>query len=1017
MKTSLRFIIIAGFLSVTVPSFAYREYTVTANGTTWLIAGTEGSWSIDGTAQTTGTLRIPTLAETKKVGAYAFKRMGGLTGVVVPDGISLGQGAFYYCNGLTDVALGCNVKHYGTPWPFDGCSNIKRLTIGIYPDGFKGLFSWSWPNIEVLILHSGRSYIPADYCSDMTKLVSVAIPEGFSEIRANAFSNCSSLPSVGLPSSMKTIGDRAFRLCSSLVSIQIPNGVTSIGEDAFRDCASLREATLSSSLQTLGAGAFENCSLLTDIVVPSGVVSVGASAFNGCSELRSASLPDNLSSLDDCLFGGCENLRWVNIPSAVQSIGDGAFYDCRSLIQADLPDGLESIGDSAFFQCRLLRNLSLPSTLSEIGASAFEGCMGIHEFSIPDNVSSIGERAFANCTGLSYLALPPDTTMFGDDLFDGCTRLETVVLPALLRGNTDWLGIPDGCDVLFYDDSDVVSLAEVGADPLHPSATVKRFCRAGTVLERSAPGIATNAATPGVRRICTGWTGAGDVPASGAFPETAADVSVSVPMSQNSSLRWEWRTDVWIDLDVEGGTCDFSSRWVEAGSVVEIRPVPDDDGLDVVLEGETDGVVVNGARVSFLADVPRRLSIRYRPRPDFELFVSSACGTPHPVVGTTRLYRDQTVAAFVAEPEPVEGVALVCTGWRGTGSVPSSGASTNVSFSVTQNSSLEWLWATNVWVGLELAGPVVTDEPVWGWRRIGGSVVAHYAPAVAYATYELSGDVDGVVWDRTARAIAIPCDAPRSIRLEATECPLSAALDSIGFQWSVHGSSSWYPTTEESSDGVDALRSGDVPGGGCILEAAVQGPGTLSWKWKLDASGAGTAGIDLLVDDDWLDSLEDASGWNSASVDVSGEGRHTVRFDFWNAGDDHARGYLDAIAWTGASCSTTNTPVPVPFDWIDERGLAPRGDYERAAEERSACGRPVWQCYVAGLDPEDPDADFCAGIVVSNGVPVVTFDPDLGTERIYVVEGKENLSDPWGSTNASTRFFRVKVELKEIERQ
>lgn len=964
----------------------------------------------------------------------AYLSDNSITKLVVGNNTYISEGAFRNCYYLSDVTIGSGSSVHGTLYlktgtfigPFTGCPNITMLRVPCWGGAYgtsidwegTGLHKWfpsSWRYFRNVRLHSGFSILPNGYFADMEDLVSVGIPNGVKELGRYAFSNCRSLPSIWLPSSLQTIGPHCFEWCSSLGSIRVPNGVTSIGEDAFYDCTSLREATLSSSLRTLGDRAFANCSLLADIVVPSGVTSIGQSAFNGCSQLRSVSLPDELSSLGAWLFGDCENLRWVNIPSSTRTIGDGAFYGCRSLIQADLPDGLESVGDSAFFQCRLLRNVFLPSTLSEIGDSAFEGCMGIREMEIPENVSSIGYRAFADCTGLSYLALPPDTTMIGDDLFDGCTRLETVVLPWFLRGNTDWLGIPEGCDVLFYDDANIVSLSEVGANPLRPFTTVKRFCRAGTVLDRSVPGIVTNAATPGVRRVCTGWTGAGDVPASGTFPGNPTDVSVSVPMSQNSRLRWEWRTDVRIDLDVEGGSCDFSAGWVEQGQTVDVRLFPDEEVFDVVLEGETDGVVVNGARVSFLADVPRRLSIRMRPRPDFALSVSSAHGAPTPAAGTMRFYRDQTVAAFVAEPEPMNGVAFVCTGWRGTGSVPSAGSSTNVAFSVTQDSSLEWLWATNVWIGLELSGPVVTDEPVWGWRRIGSSVVAHYDPAVDYATYELSGDTNGVAWDRAERTITIPCDAPRSLRLKANEHTLSTALDSIGFQWFVYGSSPWYPQVEESSDGVDALRSGDVSGGGCILETAVQGPGTLSWKWKLDASGAGTAGIDLLVDDDWLDSLEEASGWTSFSVDIVGTGRHTVRFDFWNAGDDRARGYLDAVAWTGASCATTNTPVPVPFDWIDGRGLAPRGDYERVAEERSACGRPVWECYVAGLDPEDPDADFRAGIVVSNGVPVVTFYPDLGNERVYVVEGKENLSDPWGPTNANTRFFRVKVGLKEKE--
>lgn len=1013
-------------LFLVVPQFVSfgSEYRIEANGTIWTIEYDYYHGDVDAhvyfknVEQGEGVLLIPSDVSVlgcavKRVGWTCCRGKQNLTGVVVPDGFCLESGSFNHCNGLTNVVLGASIEQGGRPWPFENCLNIKSLTIGIYKGGFKDLFSASWQNLEVLNLNAGSSSIPSGYCSGMTKLRSVAIPEGFKYILADAFLDCSSLPSVGLPSTMETIGNWAFAWCSSLESIRIPDSVTSIGESAFRYCSALREATLPAGLPSLERYVFAGCSSLTDIVVPNMVESIGDSAFIGCSRLRSARLPDALPALPESLFEGCENLRWVNIPDGIRSVGPHAFADCRSLQRVDLPDGLESIGESAFARCRLVRCASLPDGLTEIGAAAFAGCMGLGELCIPDSVETIGERAFEDCTGLTYLALPPDTTAFGDDLFAGCTRLETVVLPSLLRGNIDWLGIPDGCDVIFYDDTDAVSLAEVGADANRPFSTARRHCRPGADLERTVPGVVTNAFRPGIRRVCTGWTGAGDVPASGTFSETDGDRTLSFRITQDSRLRWQWRTDVRIDLDVEGGSCDFASGWIEKDRTVTVRLSPEDEVFDLVLEGETEGVAVHGTTLTFLADAPRRLSVRMRPRPDFTLTVSSAHGTTFPAAGTTRFYRHDAVAASVAEPRPANGVAFVCTGWRGTGDVPASGSTTNVSFSVSGHSSIEWLWATNIWVGLELAGPVVADEFVWGWHRIGETVVAHYDPAAVYVTYELSGDTNGVAWDRAARTVTIPCDAPRSIRLEATEHTLSTALDSKGFAWRVFGSSPWYPQVEDASDGEDAIRSGDVPGGGCILEADVQGPGTLSWKWKLDASGAGTAGIDLLVDNAWLHSLDNASGWTSASVGVSGEGRHTVRFDFWDAGDDHARGYLDAVAWTGASCSTTNTPAAVPFDWIDGHGLAPRGDYDRAAAGIAANDRSVWECYVAGLDPEDPDADFRAGLVVSNGVPVVTFDPDLGDARVYVVEGKENLTDPWGPTNANTRFFRVKVELKE----
>ena len=63
--------------------------------------------------------------------------------------------------------------------------------------------------------------------------------------------------------------------------------------------------------------------------------------------------------------------------------------------------------------------------------------------------------------------------------------------------------------------------------------------------------------------------------------------------------------------------------------------------------------------------------------------------------------------------------------------------------------------------------------------------------------------------------------------------------------------------------------------------------------------------------------------------------------------------------------------------------------------------------------------DFVRTIISigANGKPIIGCEPDLnegGTkhERIYTVEGRESLTEgDWGSTNAASRFFRVKVSM------
>ncbi|MDD2600409.1 MAG: InlB B-repeat-containing protein [Kiritimatiellae bacterium] len=110
----------------------------------------------------------------------------------------------------------------------------------------------------------------------------------------------------------------------------------------------------------------------------------------------------------------------------------------------------------------------------------------------------------------------------------------------------------------------------------------------------------------------------------------------------------------------------------------------------------------------------------------------------------------------------------------------------------------------------------------------------------------------------------------------------------------------------------------------------------------------------------------------------------------------------------------TQTPVPVPFTWIDNfyPGLSDTSAYEAIASGRGINQRPVWESYVAGLNPTNPLSQFIANIRVSNDIRLILWPPDIYPDRIYTVWGKTNLADTvWGPTNADSRFFKVKVEM------
>ena len=123
-----------------------------------------------------------------------------------------------------------------------------------------------------------------------------------------------------------------------------------------------------------------------------------------------------------------------------------------------------------------------------------------------------------------------------------------------------------------------------------------------------------------------------------------------------------------------------------------------------------------------------------------------------------------------------------------------------------------------------------------------------------------------------------------------------------------------------------------------------------------------------------------------------------------------------------AGNSTTNTPVRVPHEWLERfgEGLAAHGgDYEAFAADTAANGRPVWACYVADLDPTDPESELRVGLAQDeSGAWVPTIVSGRSAERRYTFEGTERMpegdeAEGWDAPGAGNRFFRAKVWVPE----
>ena len=282
------------------------------------------------------------------------------------------------------------------------------------------------------------------------------------------------------------------------------------------------------------------------------------------------------------------------------------------------------------------------------------------------------------------------------------------------------------------------------------------------------------------------------------------------------------------------------------------------------------------------------------------------------------------------------------------------------------------------------------------------------------------------------RAVAVKYDWKNSEEATATMTRgelLSAAANLYGYKMGTDAEKPWVVDTTVSHDGVSSIRSN---GDGSYVQTSVNGKGTLSFWWKAMCEEPGYEWYDhgaFVTGGDTITRIAgEDTGWVYYSMTFSTLGKHVLRWEYHK--DEEGDFYpdcvwLDQVQWVPAdgSGTTLTSPEPVPYSWLSQYGLGvASGDFEAAANAASGkmnWGRPtsIWEEFVAGLDPTDANSRLVANIGLTNGVPYISWTPDLNTNgiiRTYKVYGSETLENGgnWQyPTNSLHRFFRVKVEM------
>ena len=315
----------------------------------------------------------------EEIGEYAFRKCNSIQNLELPQNLQkIGKRAFEECNNLATVSYKENLSEV-EEYAFCRCRNLTSFDLS--------------PEVHV----SAPKTIGHAAFANCNKLASThRLNAGV--IGGSAFAGCdlTSLKDI-ITDATTHIKESAFSGCTKLTSVTIPRGVTQINLGAFINCDNLTEVIFEAEKCTVisNSAIYPSKSVfspgITKLTIGNQVTQIPECIFYGCTGLTSVDIPESVTEIGASAFNSCSNLASVSIGNSVDSIGARAFYS-SGLISIDIPDSVKKIKMEAFMNCRNVNSISIGRSVESIGRDAFNGC---NEKEV--NVTAITPPAFTFC--------------------------------------------------------------------------------------------------------------------------------------------------------------------------------------------------------------------------------------------------------------------------------------------------------------------------------------------------------------------------------------------------------------------------------------------------------------------------------------------------------------------------------------------------------------------------------------------------------------------------------------------